>query len=105
MTYVIVIAALLALIAALAIFLYRSHRAPGEPLDVSGWVKVDREVAMEGGFALSGDAVNYGNGRTYKLHLKREADGSSTWYAEMVDTGEWYKTDIGQDERRGVMKP
>jgi hypothetical protein len=66
------------------------------PLDVSDWEKVDKEVATGGGFILSGSAINYGNGRPYKLHLKNESDGSRTWYAEMIDNGEWYKTTIGK---------
>jgi len=86
-------------VAIVSVFLFRhkTNRAPAiEPLDISEWQKVDKKVATEGGFSLSGDAINYGNGRPYKLHLKREADGSNTWYAEMVDTGEWHKTDIGK---------
>ena len=95
-TYVIIL--LVAIGVTLSIFLYlnRKDTLREEPLDVTKWERVDKEIATQGGFALSGDAINYGNGRPYKLHLKRESDGNRTWYAEMIDTGEWYKTNIGK---------
>lgn len=97
MVYIILIVAVVAIVCVF-LFRHRTKQAPViEPLDISGWQKIDKKVATEGGFTLSGDAINYGNGRPYKLHLKREADGSNIWYAEMVDTGEWYKTDIGEN--------
>lgn len=67
-----------------------------EPLDISRWEKVERIIAENGDFILRGDAVNYGNGRPYKLHLKRDTNGNQVWFAEFVDSGEWYKTDIGK---------
>jgi len=67
-----------------------------EPLDISQWVKVDKTSATAGGFVLTGSAINYGNGRPYKLHMKIGSDGRPLWYAEFIDKDEWYKTDIGE---------
>jgi hypothetical protein len=78
-------------------FQNKNKQAPvGEPLDISRWEKVDKTIAVEGGFILSGEAINYGNGRPYKLHLKNGPGGGKFWYAEFIDTGEWYRTDIGE---------
>lgn len=78
--------------------LFRDKSAPaGEPLDISRWEKVSKAAALEGGFTLTGEAINYGNGRAYKLHMKTGADGRQVWYAEFVDRDEWYKTDIGEN--------
>lgn len=98
MTYlaiVIIVVAVVTLLSGAIMFQHKNKEAPvGEPLDISRWEKVDKTKAIEGGFILSGEAINYGNGRPYKLHLKNGSDGSKVWYAEFVDTGEWYKTDI-----------
>jgi len=100
MTFVNIIFGLLAvaiLTTVILLFQFKSREAPMiEPLDISGWVKVDKTTAIAGGFILNGDAINYGNGRPYKLHLKKDSSGEQVWYAEFIDKDELYKTDIGK---------
>lgn len=102
MMYALIIIFILTLIALVFISssgLFRDESAPaGEPLDISRWEKVDKSTALEGGFTLTGEAINYGNGRSYKLHMKTGDNGRQVWYAEFVDRDEWYKTDIGEDQ-------
>ena len=97
-TIAIIVFVVLALTLAGILLSQRKKQLPSkvEPLDISHWEKVEKTTVTGSGFLLSGDAINYGNGRPYKLYLKRDADGGQVWYAEFTDTSEWYKTDIGE---------
>jgi hypothetical protein len=91
MNYLVIIAVAVILIGALGILFKRSRKTT----EIFGWQKIESNTINQSDFLLSGDAVNYRDGRPYKLYLKNTGE-KSLWYAEMQDTGEWYITDIGK---------
>ena len=91
MTVFAIIAVAVILFAVLGILFLRFRK----PAEMHGWQKVESNAINQSSFLLSGQALNYRDGRPYKLYLKRE-NGKDLWYAEMQDTSDWYITDIGK---------